>query len=86
MKLNCIIKEKHRRDFYLSSALLCIKSYYDFLEDAKSRELCIKFLSGISIDLSEFNITSYADKFDGELESIINIYLDGEYALKIHFK
>lgn len=63
-----------------------IKSYYEFLEDAKSRELCIKFLKCIGVDLSSFNIVSYADNFEGELESIINIYLDGEYAFKNVFQ
>lgn len=61
-----------------------IKEYYDFLEDAKSRELCIKFLNIIGV--GDFNITCYADKFDGELENIINMYLDGEYAFKSAFQ
>jgi len=63
-----------------------IKDYYEFLEDAKSRELCIKFLDRIGIDLKEFNIISYADKFDGKLEELINKYLDGEYAFKSTFQ
>ena len=51
-----------------------IKAYYEYLEDAKSRELCIKFLNRIGIDLSSYNIVSFADKFDGNLKDIINMY------------
>lgn len=63
-----------------------IKEYYEYLEDVKSRELCIKFLNRIGIDLSDFNITSYADKFDGKIQELINIYLDGDYAFKNTFQ
>lgn len=63
-----------------------IKAYYEYLEDAKSRELCIKFLNRIGIDLSSYNIVSFADKFDGNLKDIINMYLDGDYAFKSTFQ
>lgn len=63
-----------------------IKEYYDFLEDAKSRELCIKFLNIIGVDLSSFNIKTYASKFDDDLDKIISKYLDGDYAFKSSFQ
>lgn len=63
-----------------------IKDYYEFLEDCKSRELCIKFLNNIGIDLNCFNIISYADKFEGDLKNIVDLYLDGEYAFKSTFQ
>lgn len=63
-----------------------IKAYHSFLEDSKSRELCIKFLERIGIDLSEFNITNYADRFTGKLEKLVNKYLEGYFAFKGTFQ
>lgn len=63
-----------------------IKAYYEYLEDIKSRELCVKFLNKIGVDLTFFNIESYADKFEGDLKDIIDIYLDGDYAFKPTFQ
>lgn len=52
-----------------------IKAYYNFLVDCKSRELCIKFLERIGIDVSKYNVTNYADNFTGELLDLVNGYL-----------
>ena len=60
-----------------------IKEYYDFLEDAMSKELCIKFLNSIGYDLT---LENYVDDFDEKIKELINIYLDGEYAFKPTFQ
>jgi len=60
-----------------------IKEYYDFLEDAMSKELCIKFLNKIGYDLT---LENYVDDFDEKIKELINIYLDGEYAFKPTFQ
>jgi len=56
--------------------------YHAFLESLKTKELCVKFLNQIGIDTSKFNITSYADKFPEELQTLIVGYLDSENAFK----
>lgn len=60
-----------------------IKEYYEFLEDAMSKELCIKFLNKIGYDIE---VDSYVDDFDEEIKKLINIYLDGDYAFKPTFQ
>ncbi len=54
-----------------------IYNYYLFLEEVKSRELCIEFLKAIGIDL---NINNYYNKFEGKTKELVDLYLDGEYA------
>lgn len=54
-----------------------IYNYYLFLEEVKSRELCIEFLKTIGIDL---NINNYYNKFEGKTKELVDLYLDGEYA------
>ena len=58
--------------------------YYAFLERAKSKELCIKFLNRIGIDTSKYNITNYADEFPEEVKELIKDYLYGEFAFELH--
>lgn len=60
-----------------------IKAYYEFLIDAKSRELCIKFLKLIGYEINNIN---YADRFTGEIEQLVNKYLEGYYAFKKPFQ
>lgn len=54
-----------------------IYNYYLFLEEVKSRELCVKFLNEIGFNI---NIDNYFDKLNGKIKDLVDLYLDGEYA------
>lgn len=62
-----------------------IGSYYRFLISCKSRELCLKMLKIIGIDLSKYKINSLADEFSDELKDICDKLLGGSYAFESIF-
>src|SRR5574344_1097301 len=48
-----------------------IKYYYNFLLECKEKELTLLFLNKIGINLKKFNIRSYADKLDPQINKFI---------------
>ncbi len=48
-----------------------IQAYYNFLENCKKKELALKFLQNIGIDISSYPIRSYAEPLPSELENLI---------------
>ena len=59
-----------------------INSYYRFLISCKSRELSLKMLKIIGVDVDKYQVTNYADEFDGELKDICEKLLGGSYAFE----
>ena len=54
-----------------------IKNYVIFLEDCKVRELSIKFLKEIGIDVSSLEGKSYAEEVPNNIKKLINGYIGG---------
>lgn len=74
-----LIKQRENRNCYIIyKDADGINNYISFLEDCKAKELSIKFLERIGIDISEFKQESYAKELDENLSKLIEIYL-GDY-------
>lgn len=59
-----------------------INSYYRFLISSKSRELSLKMLKIIGVDVDKYQVTNYADEFGGELKEICENLLGGSYSFE----
>lgn len=57
-------------------------SYHRFLMSCKSKMMSIKFLKIIGIDVSKYNVTSYADDFPKELEELCEGILGGSWVFE----
>lgn len=64
--------------FFMYNNVEGIQSYLLFLKLCKERELSIKFLNEIGIDVSKYKDISYAQDFDESLTNLINSYI-GSY-------
>ena len=62
-----------------------INSYYRFLIGCKSKELSLKMLKLIGINVDKYDVTSYADDFSDELNEICNQLLGGSYSFETLF-
>ena len=60
-----------------------IQAYYNFLENCKKKELALKFLQNIGIDISSYPIRSYAEPLPSELEKLIKKEYDLNSFVKI---
>lgn len=63
-----------------------INSYYRFLVSCKSRELSLKMLKIVGVDVNKYDINNYADEFDGELKDICEKLLGGSYLFEPLFR
>jgi len=54
-----------------------IKSYIHFLESCKQKELGIKFLQQIGIDVSKYEGRSFAEDLDKDTNALLDAYLGG---------
>lgn len=63
-----------------------IHDYYRFLIKCKSKELSLKFLQIAGIDISKYNITSYADPLPDELLEKVRGLLGGDYTFEPLFR
>lgn len=59
-----------------------INSYYRFLIACKSKELSLKMLKIIGVDVDKYQVTNYADDFDGELKDVCEKLLGGSYSFE----
>ena len=59
-----------------------IHDYYRFLIKCKSKELSLKFLQIAGVDISKYNITSYADPLPDELLEKVRGLLGGDYTFE----
>lgn len=56
-----------------------MRSYVYFLEECKKKELAIKFLKQIGIDVSKQEGKSYAEDLDTDIDTLIDKYIGGYY-------
>ncbi len=63
-----------------------INAYYRFLLDCKSKELSLKMLKIIGIDVDKYGVTNYADSFSDELREICEKIIGGSYSFKNIFR
>ena len=63
-----------------------IGAYYRFLISCKSRELSLKMLKIIGVDVSKYNVVSYADEFSDELKNLCEKLLGGPYVFEKIFQ
>lgn len=57
-----------------------VRSYYNFLENCKERELSFKFLNGIGVDVNKYKNISYAKRLDDNIVELMEKYIGGYYA------
>lgn len=63
-----------------------MSSYLYFLKNAKQRELAIKFLDQIGIDVSKQQERSYAEDLDEETFTLISNYIGGYWGIEPRFR
>lgn len=78
-----ITKRLKNTVFIMYNNLEGMKEYVIFLKECKRKELSVKFLEEIGIDVSKYHIKSYAEELDEELKKIINEYIGGYILIKI---
>jgi len=61
-------------------------SYLDFLKDCKQKELAIKFLEEIGIDIGTAKEKSYAEELDDDIIQIINKYIGSYFGMVPEYK
>ena len=59
-----------------------INSYYRFLIGCKSRELSLKMLNVVGVNVDKYNVSNYADEFNEELKNICEKLIGGSYSFE----
>ena len=59
-----------------------INSYYRFLIGCKSRELALKMLNVVGVNVDKYEVTNYADEFNEELKNICEKLIGGSYSFE----
>lgn len=69
-----ISKNINNTHFIIYNNLEGIKSYYKFLSDCKTKELLLKFLNQIGLDLNIPIEMSYADDFGPDFKIMVDVF------------
>ena len=59
-----------------------INSYYRFLIGCKSRELSLKMLRVVGVNVDKYNVSNFADEFNEELKNICEKLVGGSYSFE----
>lgn len=86
-KFTSLIKDRYEHIYFVPYVNYeGINSYYRFLIACKSRELSLRMLKIIGVNIDKYGVTSFADEFDGELKDICEKMLGGSYAFEPLFQ
>lgn len=82
-----IIEQRMNRIFYIMyNDFDGMRFYLYFLQDCKRKELGIKFLQQIGIDVSKQQEKSYAEDLDEGIYTLLRKYIGGYYCIEPIFK
>lgn len=75
-----VIEQRVSKIYYLMyNNISGMSSYVYFLKECKKKELAIKFLKQIGIDVSKQQGKSYAEDLDTDIGTLIDKYIGGYY-------